>query len=182
MVRPFARTCIRAEFAHYSTVVAATIEWRTRPDERHCVHATRIEPHGLSLEDFQLREVSLADQLQSAVDSKVASQQKAEQQKFELATARQVADVARVQALATADAQQILACGGQAANETQNGQRLATVTPNPITQCSQAQLTPEYLQFTYIQALTQLVNAPGANTIVLPFDQNLTPLVNAPSR
>ena len=33
-----------------------------------------------------------------------------------------------------------------------------TVIPNPIGKCSQAQLTPAYLQFTYIQALKQLVD------------------------
>jgi prohibitin 1 len=178
VVRPFARACIRSEFTRYSTVIAATMEWRRVETEVGACMKRGIEPKGLLVEDFQLREVALSPKLQSAVDSKVASEQKAEQQRFELATARQVADVARIQALATADAQQILACGGEAATKTRNGRRVATVTPNPITECSQAQLSPEYLQFTYIQALTQLVNAPNRSTIILPFDQNLTPLVN----
>jgi prohibitin 1 len=154
----------------------------TRRESLSVRAASRVARAITVIQDFQLREVSLGAQVQSAVDSKVAAQQKAEQQKFELATARQVADVSRIQALATADAQQILACGGEAATATRNGQRFRTVTPNPITKCSQAQLTPEYLQFTYIQALAQLVNAPGSSTIVLPFDQNLTPLVNVPSK
>ena len=50
--------------------------------------------------------------------------------------------------------------------------------PNPIEECSQAQLTPQYLQYTYIQALKQLVNSPNNSTIILPFDSNLTPLIN----
>jgi regulator of protease activity HflC (stomatin/prohibitin superfamily) len=154
----------------------------TRRESLSVRAASRVARAITVIQDFQLREVSLGAQVQSAVDSKVAAQQKAEQQKFELATARQVADVSRIQALATADAQQILACGGEAATATRNGQRFRTVTPNPITKCSQAQLTPEYLQFTYIQALAQLVNAPGSSTIVPPFDQNLTPLVNVPSK
>jgi regulator of protease activity HflC (stomatin/prohibitin superfamily) len=178
VVRPFARACIRSEFTRYSTVLAATMEWRRVETEVGVCMKRGIEPKGLVLEDFQLREVTLSPKLRSAVDSKVASEQKAEQQKFELATARQVADVARIQALATADAQQILACGGEAATDTGNGRRVFTVRPNPITECSQAQLSPEYLQFTYIQALTQLVNTPNRTTIILPFDQNLTPLVD----
>ena len=75
----------------------------------------KLEPRGLLLQDFQLREVALSPQLQNAVNAKVASQQNAEQQKFELATAQQAADITRIQALATADSQQILACGGKAA-------------------------------------------------------------------
>ena len=40
-----------------------------------------------------------------------------------------------------------------------NGQDVQTVIPNPLDQCSQAQLTPAYLQFTYIQALKQLASS-----------------------
>ncbi|MEZ5168546.1 MAG: hypothetical protein R2695_19485 [Acidimicrobiales bacterium] len=43
-----------------------------------------------------------------------------------------------------------------------------------------AQLTPQYLQ-TYIQALQALVDSPNNSTIILPFDQNLTPLINVGS-
>ena len=54
------------------------------------------------------------------------------------------------------------------------------VVPNPIDRCSQAQLTPQYLQWTYIQALQSLVDSPNNSTIILPFDQALTPLLNIP--
>ena len=64
------------------------------------------------LQDFQLREVTLSPTLAIAVSAKVAAQQVEEQQQFELATAQQQADITRIQALATADSQQILACGG----------------------------------------------------------------------
>ncbi len=39
-------------------------------------------------------------------------------------------------------------------------------------------MPPQYLPFTYIQALKQLVNSLNNSTIILPFDQNLTPLLN----
>jgi regulator of protease activity HflC (stomatin/prohibitin superfamily) len=178
VVRPDARTCIRAEFTRYSTVTAATMQWHRVETEVAACMRRLIEPKGLVLADFQLLEVALNTKLQTAVDSKVASEQRSEQQKFEIATARQVADVARIQALATADAQQILACGGQAVTKTTNGRRVPSVTPNPLTDCSQAQLSPEFLQFTYIQALKDLVSSPNGSTIVLPFDQGLTPLLN----
>ena len=113
-----------------------------------------------------------------SVNAKVAAQQTEEQQKFLEATAVQQADITRIQALATADTQQILACGGSAATLMRNNQEVQTVIPNPLNKCSQAQLTPAYLQFTYIQALKQLVSSPNNTTLILPFDKNLTPLLN----
>ena len=178
VVRPSARSCIRTQFTLYPMIDAATTDWRTiEADAAKCLRA-KIEPRGLLLQDFQLREVALSTQLQTAVNSKVASQQNAEQQKFELATAEQAADITRIQALATADSQQILACGGKAATVSRNGIVAQTVVPNSLSNCSQSQLTPQYLQFTYIQALKSLINGPNTSTVILPFDQNLTPLLN----
>jgi regulator of protease activity HflC (stomatin/prohibitin superfamily) len=178
VVRPSARSCIRTQFTLYPMIEAATSSWRTiESDAAKCLKA-KIEPRGLLLQDFQLREVTLATPLQAAVNSKVASQQNAEQQKFELATAQQAADITRIQALATADSQQILACGGKAATVSRNGLQAQTVIPNSLSNCSQSQLTPQYLQFTYIQALKSLINGPNTSTVILPFDQNLTPLLN----
>jgi regulator of protease activity HflC (stomatin/prohibitin superfamily) len=178
VVRPSARSCIRTQFTLYPMIDAATTDWRTiESDAAKCLRA-KIEPRGLLLQDFQLREVALSTQLQTAVNSKVASQQNAEQQRFELATAEQAADIARIQALATADSQQILACGGKAATVSRNGIKAQTVVPNSLTNCSQSQLTPQYLQFTYIQALKSIVTSPNTSTVILPFDQNLTPLLN----
>lgn len=178
IVRPTARFCIRNQFTLYPLIAAATVDFKQiQTDAAKCFKSS-VEPQGLIVQDFQLREVALSSQLQSAVNSKVASQQNSEQQKFELATALQAADITRIQALATADSQQILACGGHAETVNKSGQQVQTVVPNALTACSQAQLTQPYLQFTYIQALKQLVNSPNASTIILPFDQNLTPLIN----
>lgn len=178
IVRPSARTCIRLEFTKADMVDAATTSWNDiEANVTKCMKA-KIEPAGLVLQDFQLREIALSKQLQTAVNAKVASQQNSQRQKFELTTAQQAADIARVNALATADSQAILACGGHIETVERNGKQVAAVVPNPITACSQAQLTPEFLQYTYIQTLAKLVNAPNNTTIILPFDQKLTPLIN----
>lgn len=178
IVRPSARACIRSEFTNQDMVNAATTSWHAiELRVTKCMKA-KIEPRGLQLQDFQLREVTLSTQLQNAVNAKVAAQQNAEQQKFDLSTAEQMANITRVQALATADSQQILACGGHLDSIRVAGKTVQEVVPNKISQCSQAQLTPQYLQYTYIQALKQLVNSPNNSTIILPFDKNLTPLLN----
>jgi regulator of protease activity HflC (stomatin/prohibitin superfamily) len=178
IVRPDARGCIRFAFTHYGVVAAATSAWnKVENDVGHCMK-DKLVPYGLLLADFQLREVTLDPKIAVAVNLKVAAQQTEEQQRFEQATALQQADITRIQALATADSQQILACGGVAQTIVRDDQQVSTVVPNPLTRCSQSQLTPAYLQFTYIQALKQLVSSPNNTTLILPFDKNLTPLLN----
>ena len=178
IVRPTARACIRLVFTEYPVVTASTSAWdKVESSVTKCLK-DKLVPQGLLLLDFQLREVTLAPAISNAVTLKVAAQQTEEQQKFEQATALQQADITRIQALATADSQQILACGGVAQTIVRDGQQVSTVVPNPLTRCSQSQLTPAYLQFTYIQALKQLVNSPNNSTLILPFDKNLTPLLN----
>ncbi|GIU87571.1 MAG: hypothetical protein KatS3mg009_2086 [Acidimicrobiia bacterium] len=178
IVRPSARACIRSEFTNYDMVAAATTAWHdVEADVAECMRG-KLAPRGLELQDFQLREVALGKDVQAAIDGKVAAQQNSERQKFELSRAQQEAEITRVQALATADSQQILACGGEVTLEERDGKPVAVIRPKPIDRCSQAQLTPQYLQFSYIQALKNLVNSPNNSTIILPFDQNLTPLLN----
>lgn len=178
IVRPSARACIRSEFTNYEMVAAATTAWHdVEKDVADCMRG-KLDKRGLQLEDFQLREVALGKNVQTAIDGKVAAQQNSERQKFELSRAQQEAEITRVQALATADSQQILACGGEVTIEDHDGKPAAVIRPKPIDRCSQAQLTPQYLQFSYIQALKNLVNSPNNSTIILPFDQNLTPLLN----
>jgi regulator of protease activity HflC (stomatin/prohibitin superfamily) len=173
LIRPSARTCIRSVFTDHTMVEAVTTSWHDMEVGVTACLKEKVEPHGIFIVDFQLREVRLDTALQAAVTAKVAAQQEA---------ARQQAEITRVEALATADAQQILACGGEIQTITQtDGSVVTAVVPNPVDRCSQAQLTPAYLQFTYIQALKALVNSPNNSTIILPFDQALTPLINVPA-
>jgi len=182
IVRPSARSCIRLVFTQKSVVAAATTDWGSTESDVGACMVRKLAPQGLTLQDFQLREVTLSTPVQTAVNNKVAAQQLEEQQQFELATAQQQADITRLQALATSDSQQILACGGKAAAlKRKDGTLVQTVIPNPLDQCSQSQFTQPYLQFTYIQALKQLVNSPNVTTLILPFDKNLTPLLQVPN-
>ncbi len=178
VIRPSARSCVRSAFAHFDMVEAATTSWASVDDDiTECLKG-KLEGRGIVVEDFQLRELDLDDQVQKAIDAKVAAQQDAERQQFELDKAEQQANIRRVEAHATADSQQILACGGEVQEVVRDGRTVNVVVPKPIERCSQAQLTPQYLQFTYIQALKELVNSPNNSTIILPFDENLTPLLN----
>jgi regulator of protease activity HflC (stomatin/prohibitin superfamily) len=174
VVRPSARTCIRDQFTHYNLVDAATTAWgKVQTDVTDCIKA-KLEPRGFIVQDFQMREVTLSPDVQTSVNKKVAAQQLEEQQKFDKATAEQQADIARIQALGAAEASAIAQCGGKVVAGKVGGEATLTVVPN----CANPGLSNAYLEFTYIQALKQLTSSPGTNTVVLPFDKNLTPVIN----
>jgi prohibitin 1 len=179
LIRPSARACIRSVFTEVTMVEAATTGWQPIEDDvTECMQG-KLEDRGIVLEDFQLREVRLEDTLQKAVTEKTAAEQRVERQRFERSIAEIEAEITRVDAKATADSQQILACGGEATQaEDDRGTSRTVVEPNAVEACSQAQLTPAYLQWSYIQALQSLVDSPNNSTVILPFDENLTPLLD----
>jgi regulator of protease activity HflC (stomatin/prohibitin superfamily) len=178
IVRPSARACIRTQFTLYPIVQAVTIDWRKIQDDATGCLKDKIESRGLLVQDFQLREVTLDPGVQTAVGQKVAAQQKAEQQQFDRATAEQLAAITRIQALGTADAQEILKCGGKTETLSLDGQRIQTVVPNSPANCTPSDFSQAYLTYSYIQALNQLATSTNAKTVILPFGQNLTPLIN----
>jgi regulator of protease activity HflC (stomatin/prohibitin superfamily) len=179
LVRPSARACIRSVFTDIRMVEAATTGWQSIEDAVTACMEEKLEGRGIVLEDFQLREVRLEDSLQQAVIDKTAAEQRVERERFERSIAEIKAEITRVDAKATADSQQILACGGSASEaDDQLGESRTVVVPNAVEECSQAQLTPAYLQWSYIQALQALVDSPNNSTIILPFDENLTPLLD----
>lgn len=174
IVRPRIRACIRDEFAKVAMVEAAT----TARDKVQAGITTCVEDGlrdtGISVESFQLRDVHLSESVQNAVNAKVAAQQASQQQQFELSKSTQQAEIARVDAQGKADAQQIISCGGHAVVADDGSSH---VVPNVGDTC-QHNLSAEYLQYLYIQSLQAMVGSPNHSTLILPFDQNLTPLLN----
>lgn len=147
IIRPTSRTCIRDSFAGVTMVAAATTErQQVATAVQKCIE-NALAPRGLVLESFQLRDVTLSDTVQNAINSKVESEQRAAQQAFELDKTKQQAEIRRVESQGLADSQRII----------------------------QATLTPEYLQYEYIKALQGMVNSPNNSTLVMPFDSKLAP-------
>jgi SPFH domain/Band 7 family protein len=74
VVRPTARRCVREAFANGPLVEEATT--RSNDVERaieDCIKET-LEPAGINVQDFQLRQLTLSQQLTNALDAAVASQ------------------------------------------------------------------------------------------------------------
>lgn len=176
IVRPTARTCIRSGFATTGMVEAATTARGAVADDIEQCIVDHLHGDGIVLEQFQLRDVHLSKEVQIAVDAKVKAQQSAEQQRFELAKSTQEAEIARVEAQGRADAQQIIACGGHAV--VSDDGKTTKIVPNTGDAC-QNTLTDAYLQYLYIQSLEKISESDTNSTVILPFDQDLTPLLNA---
>jgi prohibitin 1 len=177
IVRPTSRSCIRDAFVNYTMVDSATKKRSSvATDVEACVEGV-FAARGLVLEDLQLRDIGLSETVQNAINAKVEAEQRSLQQRFELERSQQQSEISRVEAQGRADAQQIIACGGHVVVADDG---TSTVVPNSGTTC-QNTLTPAYLQYLYIQTLQATVDSDNHSTIILPFDQKLTPLLNLPA-
>jgi regulator of protease activity HflC (stomatin/prohibitin superfamily) len=107
-----------------------------------------MEP-AIIVERVLLRNVDPPEKLKQAIQAKLEAEQEAQKMAFILEKERMEAERKRVEAKGIADAQKIIANS----------------------------LSPEYLQWYYIEALRKLVDSPNNSTIILPFDQKLTPLL-----
>jgi regulator of protease activity HflC (stomatin/prohibitin superfamily) len=180
IVRPSARNCIRSEFTRYPMVQGATVSWlKLSGNIEQCMH-DKLDPIGLVLQDVQLREVKLSNQLSVAVNAKVSAQQRQLQAVYELGTAREQADIQRVTAKATDDAKQIVACGGHVETVQQNGKPVQAIVPNSQDQCNSPSPSQEALQYLYIQTLQGIINSGTSSVGILPFNQNVSPLITVP--
>ena len=180
IVRPTARQVIRDVGTQYSGIDLVTSKRQAYATQVKEEITKKVAAYGITIEDVKIRDMSLPKPLEEAVNAKATAAQLADQKINELRQAQLQADIDRTKAQATADSQQIVACGGHPENVTVDGQTKQVVVPNRGDQCDQRQLTPEFLQSQYIQALKAVVDSPNNSTIILPMDQGLTPQLILP--
>lgn len=108
IIRPDMRTDIREAVANFAAVEAAT-------GNRGAVQAqvqerlkSSLQGRGVTLEQFLIRRIQPADNVQHSIDAKVSAQQEAEQQQFVLQKTVQQAEVRRQDAKGLADSQTII--------------------------------------------------------------------------
>ncbi|MEK6895057.1 MAG: prohibitin family protein [Nanoarchaeota archaeon] len=112
------------------------------------------QQRGIILENVLLRDVTLPNEVTSAIERKISAKQASEQMQYTLEKEKQESERKRVEAKGIADAQGII---------------------------SQS-LTPEYLQWRYITTLESLANSPNTAFVITPYDQKLVPLLNIQER
>ena len=149
LIRPTSRTVIRNVVAQYS----AEEVYGSKREEVQAQIFKRIkeefEPLGFICHAVLLRNVDLPDQVEQAIQQKIAQQETIERKKFEVEVEKQEAERKRIEAQALAEAQQIIA----------------------------GSLTAEYLQWYYIATLEKLINSPNNTVLILPMDKNLVPML-----
>lgn len=174
IVRPLARTCIRDAFVEYTMLEGATTYRSNASADINACLRSGLEPRGLILESFQLRGVSVSERVQEAIDNRVAAAEAAERAEFDLQRTVVEGEQRRVEAQAIADAEQIIVCGSRTVTADDGTE---SVVPKEGGDCER-NLTPEYLTLQYIQAMESLIESGNTATLVMPFDQSLTPLLN----
>ena len=107
------------------------------------------QQRGVILENVLLRDVTLPNEVTAAIERKIGAKQASEQMQYVLEKETQESERKRVEAKGIADAQSIIA----------------------------ESLTPEYLQWKYIEGLNGLANSPNTTFVITPFDQKLIPML-----
>jgi regulator of protease activity HflC (stomatin/prohibitin superfamily) len=150
IVRPAIRTAIRDASVLYS---ATDIYSSKREDFVHVVTKNlddAFNGRGVVLERVLLRNVELPEKVRTAIDEKIAAEQQAQQMVYVLQKERQEAERKKVEAQGISDAQ-----------------RIVSLT-----------ITPQYLQYNYIQTMKDLMNSKNSTFVIAPYDQKLIPLFN----
>lgn len=178
IIRPIARSCIRDAFVKETMIDAATTARAEITHEIATCMESQFEDRGFVLESFQMRGVKVSAEVQKSINAKVSAEQAAKQAEFDLQRSRLTAEQKRVEAQGTSDAQQIIACGS---TTVVNKDGSKSVLAKEGAACEN-NLTTEFLQYQYIQALRELVDSPNNSTLILPFDQQLLPTLPLPQK
>jgi len=109
---------------------------------------------GVILDNVLIRNVEPPVTVSDAIAAKLKAAQEAQQMEYTIQYAQKEAERKAIEAQGIANAQKII----------NNG------------------LSQNYLQWYYISQLKELINSPNNTTIILPYDQKLTPLLNVPSK
>jgi regulator of protease activity HflC (stomatin/prohibitin superfamily) len=105
---------------------------------------------GVILDNVLIRNVEPPATVSDAIAAKLKASQEAQQMEYTIQYAQKEAQRKAIEAQGISDAQKIIGNG----------------------------LTQNYLQWYYITQLKEVVSSPNNSTIILPYDQKLTPLLN----
>jgi prohibitin 1 len=109
---------------------------------------------GVILDKVLIRNVEPPSTVSDAIAAKLKASQEAQQMEYTIQYAQKEAQRKAIEAQGIANAQKIIGNG----------------------------LTQNYLQWYYISQLKEVVSSPNNSTIILPYDQKLTPLLNIENR
>jgi regulator of protease activity HflC (stomatin/prohibitin superfamily) len=150
IVRPATRTALRDVSVKYT---ATDIYSSKRDDFANDITKNlekSFEGRGIVLEKVLMRNIELPEKVREAIDEKIAAEQRAQQMVYVLQKEKQEAERKQVEARGVSEAQKIIS----------------------------STISPQYLQWKYIETLKDLMNSKNNTIVITPYDQKLTPLLN----
>lgn len=152
-IRPTVRDVIRNITSQYK---GQSIYGEKRNNVREDIFEAvkeEFEEKGFLLDSIRLRKVDPPKDVRKAIQKKIAAKERIKQKEYEVEAEQMEAKRKMEEARGLSQSMKIL-------------------TDN---------LTDNYLQFKYLQALQSLVNSPNTTFFVAPYDQSVTPMINMPA-
>jgi prohibitin 1 len=149
ILRPAVRTSVRNAIALYEAKDVYSEKREEATLKLITMMNEEIEERGLEIEKVLFRNVTLPAQLTKAIEEKLAAEQQAQKMVFVLQREEQEAQRKTIEAKGIASAQRVIANS----------------------------LTNSYLQWYYVNTMKDLVDAPNNTTVLMPFDQNIIPML-----
>ncbi len=131
---------------------------------------TAIHGRHIVLEAVLIRDVTLPEQVQQAINEKLQKEQLMQQQQYENEIERQRAERQRIQANSEAEQTRIRARG------LADAKRIAAQATADYERLIQSNLTPDVLKWQQIEAMDHLAQSPNAKVIMMG-DGKATPLL-----
>ncbi len=150
IVRPAIRTAIRDAAVDYNVTDIYSTKRNELTDNIFENLYSNLKEKGVIVDRILLRNIVLPQKVKNAIDDKIAAEQDAQKMQYVLQKEEKEKERRLIEA---------------------EGIALANKT-------IRASLSTQYLQWYYIQNLKEVLQSDGTRTVILPFDQNLTPLIN----
>jgi regulator of protease activity HflC (stomatin/prohibitin superfamily) len=150
IVRPAIRTSIRNAAVKYKATDIYSTKREVLTEDVYSYINTLLKSNGIICEKVMIRNITLPQEVQNAINAKIAAQQDAEKMIYVLQKEEKEAERKTIEASGIAAYQRIIS----------------------------KNLTKEYLQWKYIESLNSLIQSGKTSTLILPFDTKLTPLLN----
>ncbi|MFO8061716.1 MAG: prohibitin family protein [bacterium] len=150
IVRPSIRTAIRDAAVNYNVTEIYSTKRAVLTDEIYALMFDKLNEKGVIIDRVLLRKIELPLKVRNAIDEKIAAEQDAQKMVYVLQKEEKEKERKLIEAEGIANANRMI----------------------------RQSLSAQYLQWYYIQNLKDVLKSNGTRTVILPFDQNLTPLLD----
>lgn len=150
IVRPSIRTAIRDAAVNYNVTEIYSAKRAVLTDEIYNLLFDKLNEKGVIVDRVLLRKIELPLKVRNAIDEKIAAEQDAQKMVYVLQKEEKEKERKLIEAEGIANANRMI----------------------------RQSLSDQYLQWYYIQNLKDVLKSNGTRTVILPFDQNLTPLLD----